>query len=385
MDRSVRNERGIALPVAIFALVVVGALVAGAFFAGNQEQRLAHNAKRVTQSFGIAEVGLAEQVRQWDPLVYNQQPTYPLDSALVPDTAAPFRTGSYGGYVYKLNGSLYLMDVTGSDTASRTGVLGGGGARQRLGLLTRVRPLAIDINASLTTMGNVDVRGNAVVNGENQDPAGWNCAWNRSDTMPDVAGVRSSGDVQQTGAGHLIGNPGAIEFDPGVEHNDFVQFGDVSWNELVARANINLGSGTYRTEPSLIGGVCNRGDPMNWGDGMNPLGPCANYYPIIYINGDAHLQGVQGQGILLVQGNLTVDGSYEFFGITIIQGEFNTAGGGTADTHFWGGVLARNADLNLQTVAGRARLYYSSCAIITALQATGVTAPLRSRGWAALY
>ena len=38
------DERGMALAVAIFALVVVGALVAGAFFAGNLEQRTGRNA-----------------------------------------------------------------------------------------------------------------------------------------------------------------------------------------------------------------------------------------------------------------------------------------------------------------------------------------------------
>ncbi len=43
MKRILRDERGMALAVAIFALVVVGALVAGAFFAGTQEQRVGEN------------------------------------------------------------------------------------------------------------------------------------------------------------------------------------------------------------------------------------------------------------------------------------------------------------------------------------------------------
>ena len=47
-----RDERGMALAVAIFALVVVGALVAGAFFAGTQEQRVGENQRRVQTSFG---------------------------------------------------------------------------------------------------------------------------------------------------------------------------------------------------------------------------------------------------------------------------------------------------------------------------------------------
>ena len=54
MRRILQDERGMALAVAIFALVVVGAMVAGAFFAGTQEQRVGENQRRVQTSFGIA-------------------------------------------------------------------------------------------------------------------------------------------------------------------------------------------------------------------------------------------------------------------------------------------------------------------------------------------
>ncbi len=67
MKRILRNERGIALAVAIFALVVVGALVAGAFFAGTQEQRVGENQRRVQTSFGVAEAGTQERVLTWSP------------------------------------------------------------------------------------------------------------------------------------------------------------------------------------------------------------------------------------------------------------------------------------------------------------------------------
>src|SRR5260221_3081349 len=63
--KRIRNERGMALAIAIFALVIVGALVAGAFFAGTQEQRVAENSKRLQQSFGAAEMGLNEVIRNW--------------------------------------------------------------------------------------------------------------------------------------------------------------------------------------------------------------------------------------------------------------------------------------------------------------------------------
>src|SRR5215813_9746712 len=126
MRRVLHDERGMALAVAIFALVVVGALVAGAFFAGTQEQRVAENNKRVTQSFGIADAGIGEVLGNWNPATINQTRVYPLDSVRIARVAAPSRTGSYAGYIYKLNPTIFLVDVPGSDTASRRGLRGTG-------------------------------------------------------------------------------------------------------------------------------------------------------------------------------------------------------------------------------------------------------------------
>lgn len=92
-----------------------------------------------------------------------------------------------------------------------------------------------------------------------------------------------------------------------------------------------------------------------------------------------------GQGILLVNGDLNVHGSYWFYGIVIIQADPNTAGGGTTEAHFWGGVMAKNADLSVQNLSGKATLNYSSCSILAALQAQSMLSMMRSRGWVQLY
>ena len=78
-----RDERGMALAVAIFALVVVGALVAGAFFAGTQEQRVGENQRRVMTSFGIAEAGAQERRLLWDPTTQNRVKQYPENTIAI--------------------------------------------------------------------------------------------------------------------------------------------------------------------------------------------------------------------------------------------------------------------------------------------------------------
>jgi hypothetical protein len=123
----------------------------------------------------------------------------------------------------------------------------------------------------------------------------------------------------------------------------------------------------------------------NWGDGLNRASPCGSYFPVVHVAGNLTLNNVQGQGILLVDGNLTVQGSYEWFGIVIVKGSMETAGGGTADAHFWGMVMASNVDLELQNLSGNATLNYSKCAIIQALEWTGMVALMRSRGFVQMY
>lgn len=57
------NERGIALAVALFALVVMGALVAGNFFAGHLEQQSGRNTLFAGQAAAAAEAGVVEAIR----------------------------------------------------------------------------------------------------------------------------------------------------------------------------------------------------------------------------------------------------------------------------------------------------------------------------------
>ena len=388
MKRILRNERGMALAVAIFALVVVGALVAGAFFAGTQEQRVGENQRRVQTSFGAAEAGVQERVISWKPDSMNKRNAYPQDSVPIYSVSAqgstPGGTGRYFGYSYKLGNNIFLIDVTGRDRASANGPLAGGaGARQRIGMITRLAPVDFGIHASLTTQGGVSLSGNADVNGYDQVPTGWvNC----DPPGAPQAGIRDPGaNVGTSGNGAVQGYPAVVN-DPSINNNSFTNFGGATYAQLAARANITLGPGTYKTNPNFGGPTgCDKTDLLNWGDGLNPTSACGDYFPIIHITGDVTLNGDQGQGVLLVDGTLNVNGSYQFFGIAIIEQDIKTAGGGNTDAHFWGGVMAKNADLSTQNVSGHATLNYSSCSILSALQATSQISMMRQRGWVQLY
>jgi hypothetical protein len=383
MKRILRDERGMALAVAIFALVVVGAMVAGAFFAGTQEQRVGENQRRVQQSFGVAEAGVQEHALNWVPDQMNRRPQYPQDSvAIGPNAVAPGGTGRYGGYSYRLGPNVFLLDVTGLDTRSYGGsIAGGGGARQRIGLIARIAPIEFGIRASLTTQGSVNVGGNAEIDGADQNP------WPSCDPAgPTQAGVRVRGGTVDTtgGSGAVYGNPPVVN-DATISDSSFTTFGGSTYTQLASRATIAMAGGNINTDPVVTNGACDKTVLTNWGDPHNPTAPCGNYFPIIHVSGDLFINNTQGQGILLIDGNLTINGSWDFYGVVIIQGELKTAGGGTADAHIWGGVMARNADLSTENLNGHATLNFSSCAILAALQAQSPIAPMRQRGWVQLY
>jgi hypothetical protein len=89
-----------------------------------------------------------------------------------------------------------------------------------------------------------------------------------------------------------------------------------------------------------------------------------------------------GQGILIVNGDLEVEGGARFYGPVIVKGRLKTSGTGG---HFNGGVLAANVELDETRVVGNATVRYSSCAVANAIP--GAAAPRRvvQRAWADLY
>lgn len=387
-----KNERGMALALTVFALVVVAALVAGTFYAATQEQRVADNGRRSVAAFGAAEAGIDDVVTKWKSNTMNKMAVYPNTTFTLASAGSmaptPGGTGRYYGSVYRLNNNLFLIDVTGRDNSS--GTLGqgiGAGARDRLGVLVKIQPINFGVSASLMTRGNVNLQGNAQVDGHDNNPVtgGTDSVWNSCTTGSALAGVSTSSSSTVTTGGN-----GSVDGVPPVNHDTAItsKFATVDslYSALAARASIVLSGGNYKTDPSFTAsGACNTADQFNWGDGISSSN-CSSYFPIIHITGDVTLNGDQGQGILLVDGNISVQGSYQFFGITIAQGSIGSAGGGSTAAHFYGATMAQNVDLSTtNTLTGKATLLYSSCAINTVINNVAVTSLLKSRSWVQLY
>lgn len=120
-----------ALPLALLALVVIAALVAGGFAAAHLEQRIGRNTLYAVQAAGAAEAGAAAVVGGWDG--YGLGLLSPGDSAVLPTVPLPGRT-AYSPTVARLNGELFLVRVAGIRRDAGGGML----ARREAGLLVRM-------------------------------------------------------------------------------------------------------------------------------------------------------------------------------------------------------------------------------------------------------
>lgn len=381
------DERGMAMAVAIFALVVVGALVAGAFFAGNLEQRTGRNSIYAAEAADAAESGTASVFATWDPL---------LNGLAVGDSLSEPMQTSMGAHVsvtpkvFRLNNELYLVRSIGL----RTG--GGSVLAQRTVLaLGRLITATTSAKAAVTVTKPVSFNGNSFnLIGNDSVPKGWageaGCT-----TGANQAGIRSAGATGAAAADNdnLFGNPPQIANDATVNASTFTSLGDQTFNDLKAGANIILPLTTpYNgAAPSATGSPlkCNVANQMNWGEphrnGAGYVSQCTTYFPIIYGSGSQLkvAAGGRGQGLLLVEGDLEIAGGFEWTGLIIAKGGIKVTGNGNKIT---GALLAQDVALDDQnSIAGNTTLQYSSCAISKALAGTGSGHPLTQRSWVQAY
>ncbi len=372
------RERGFALAGAILALTVIASLIAGAFFAARQELNIGRSSQLYQRSFDAAEAGLNQTIAAWQSNITT------LNALAVGATAGPYvstlsgNTGYDSSFVTRLNTQMFLIRSVGRDPSNAS--------RRTLAALTRLQTIAMDIQAGLTTQGQLRIGGSSFIDGRDTPQSGWSCPLTGLDTL---AGVRTRDSTQITTSGCggyscIAGDP-QIQNDPTITDSTFFSFGDLDWNELVSMATKIIPAGTWnQIQPTGTATSCATSLTRNWGEPGDPpplftvLG-CQTYFPILYSPGDLQLTGGRGQGILLVEGDLDVQGGFEFYGPVIVRGTLSTQGTGG---HFNGGVLAANVNLDQSTVLGDAEVTYSSCAIAKALQYSVPGRLISQRSWA---
>ncbi len=367
------SERGAALAVVIIALAVLSALVGGAFVTAMHEQRLGRGAFDYVHALHAAESGVAVQLSSWDARAYTSMA---IGSSVRFSSWMPDSVGWYRGSLRRITRTIYFIDTEGF---SRDSV-----ARQHVGVLARLAPVEILVDAALRTHGELTVDSGAVISGIDANPVGWSGCPTLSDT---VAGVQNGDSLLITSlAGGVIEGMPTILEDTALTDTGLMTFGAHAFADLRSYASHSLRGQDFTNAigPYAAGGVCDEGLATNWGEPSSAVPECADYFPVIYLDGSSVVSQGRGQGILIVNGNLDVQGGFVWAGPILVRNAVTVRGTATQPTTIWGWVSAANPFPEHQRLAGSSRLQYSSCAVLRATEPTAVARPLKLRSWVLL-
>jgi hypothetical protein len=397
------SERGLALVLVIFALVILGAVVSGSFVVARFDRRAADNSVLAGEAQNAAETGLATLYATWDPLVHNLMPIWDGTPATEwsggVQTVGGSPTKVYVDSVRRFNNELFLVRSFGAR-------LGPGGqvmSQLAVAQLFRIAKPTIGVNAAITVQDPVTFNGNAfLVSGINANPPQWGageCDPLDPTGVDDVVGVRSA---VATGVNHPQDDDNVFGFpapdaanDPTITSATFQNFLDYTYTTLASQPGVKVlaNSTPYNgVAPVLDGtGACDRSVLLNLGEPWrNPptggaLPACYPYFPVAH--GTAaeteFAAGNRGQGVLLVDGDLKMTGGFEWVGLIIVRGKIHISGNGNKIT---GAILAEGADVTSSgAVSGDVDVQYSRCAIDKAIGGASLGRPLNQRSWLQVY
>ena len=168
-----RNDReGMALAMAMFAIVVIGALIAGAFFASTQDFRIGTNSLVAQRAFTAAEYGLNKTMSGWDQarnlaISVGKDTTFnytTTDGTTSDGATSTVRATRINQYTYW----LVSEGTAGVGTPVET--------KRRTSMVMRLAYPAIKVGGAMTLAGGGTVTGSAQVSGRNVNPTGYDCA-----------------------------------------------------------------------------------------------------------------------------------------------------------------------------------------------------------------
>jgi hypothetical protein len=400
-----RNERGIALALTLFALVIMGALLSAAVVVGRHDRAASDNTVLVAAAQSAAEAGLDNLYATWDPMIHSVLPVW--DGT--PGTEWSGGVRQVGGNptlvwvdsLRRLNSQIFLARSIGQKRSPSGQVL----AQLTLAQIFRVAKPTVGVNAAITVQDPVTFNGNAfLVTGINQNPANWGpgeCAAVDPGSSDDVVGVRSSTTTGVAPADYdnVFGFPARdAANDPTITSATFQNYLDYTYTTLASQPGVKVLPLTtpYNGVAPVVDNTtsppsCDRTAPLNLGEPRrNPptagaVPQCYGYYPVAHGTGSStkFASGTRGQGTLLIDGDLELAGGFEWAGLIIIRGKMKINGNGNKIT---GAILAEGVNLLTSgTVSGNVDVLYSKCAIEKAVGGASLARPLSQRSWAQAY
>ena len=292
-----RGRIGIALVSVLYFLIVCALVTTAVLFAQRTASGNAHSGAGGAELLGAAEASAFHALAAWDGAARARQA---IGSTVA--FAEPTSAGTSGTvYVTRLTMRIFSILAEARDNT--------GAAARRVGLLVRL-PLRIDQpRAALVSAVNVTIGPDVRFI---QDSAA--CG----DTGTAAVVLAPSASITIESASHAA-PPTLVRSSVAEDSSLFLRVGDAWWDDLVRRADIRLAPGAHALpQPVATRDQCGS-DDTNWGEPSSLTAACAHRTPIVYASGDLTIDGGRGQGVLLVDGRLTIAGSFLFSGQIVVR------------------------------------------------------------------
>lgn len=379
------NDRGFALVTCILLIAAVLILSAIASQSITSDLRVAGTDRAMKQAFSIAESGTEEARARLSTVSTNPIPdNNPTSTAWEAYIGTPilcqqmgydssnsnhFRYDSVSGLnvtvkiAHKVNGSGQVLrwgdtNTDGKYEESTTAdqpiyVITAIGRNSRAAKSVRIEaartPPVTNVSA-LYTKQNLVIKGSSTYISGNEG----------AQTGP---GIVSKGTITENGGPSIVGNPPTVTSSP----IDIDVGAMIDANK--AKANFSY------TSPGTLTGA-------TWGTptaGATPQSPLTcGVENTVYINGNAKLTSGMGCGMLMVDGNLELNGGFQWYGPILVRGSLSYTGGG--EKNVTGGILAGGTG-SVDDIGGNAVILHSNTALV---QIAGKM-PLTVLRWAEVF
>jgi hypothetical protein len=367
------RRSGFAVAAALCMVAAVAGVAAASFYTVVEGRRSANRAARLEQAAGAADAGLRWAVDSWDVARRDSLPIGATDSGSPRGDSTPARV-----YVTRLTNDLYWLAAVGQ-AANGSSVE----ADRAHHLLVELLRPAVAARAALTSSGSVVAARSVAIRDEDSPPPAWtDCP--PADTASVPAVLVPDGAAVRYDDGEPIP---ATRFDSSAaDPATYSVLGRIDVAALAARADVILAPGAIVSPAPDIAADC-RSSPRapakeSWGEParVGASSGCERYFPVVHAPGDLAVAGGRGQGILIVQGRLRIQGPFVFAGVILASGGIEVTG---QDVTVYGAILSAAPGGVAWRASGELRR--STCAIAWASSAAVRPYPVPYRGWSELF
>ena len=345
------NRRGFALPMVVMLAAVLTAALAAAFTLSTTENRTHINDQAQIQAFSVAQSGLETFAKGAKSFGFDANAANFAEREIDTPEGSAFITAERIRPVIGTAPSLWLIKSRGVAATSRAP--GAPVAERTVAQYGYWTPGEMDVLAGWTSLSGLHKTGSSGdLSGIDACPAA------------EGGGKKSVGGVavptglytQAGGTSPLKGEPPLRELGTQEESNQKVS---VDWQSLVdgaVNADITIPGGVWPTEKFLA-------DP--------------NYFPTIYVKnpGGDFVLPANGRGLIIIEGNLTMNGAETWNGVMLIGGKLISKGNGTVMGAVVTGLnrkLAEPSILDANAVGnGQKTFRYHSCNVAKAMSRFG--------------